>query len=162
MFSNFIRNRYRIIFLAYMSKKNKIAFFLFSLLLIAGVYLYFGLYNIPQMDITATSTEINTSSENLTLSFSRNEVKANSIYKGKIIEVEGIVKDITFLNERNTVLLQGDTKGTSVICDINPSQIVKVKKLKIGQRVAVKGVCKGFLKDVILLNCVLTNQQINE
>lgn len=146
----------------YMSKKNKITFFLFSLLLIVGMYLYFGLYNRTQIDISETSTEINTSSEDLTLSFSENEKKANSSYKGKIIEVVGIVKDITFLNERNTVLLQGDTKGTSVICDLNANQTMRVKELEIGQKVTVKGVCKGFLKDVILLNCVLINQQINE
>jgi len=145
-----------------MNKKNKITFFLLSLLIIGGAYIYFKLYDQPYLDITTVSTEIKTSSERLTASFIQNEKNANSIYQNKIIEVAGIVKEVTFLNNRNTVILYGENKHSGVLCDMQSNQITKVKNLKKGQKVMIKGICKGFLKDAILLNCMLINQQSNE
>ncbi|WP_299436767.1 hypothetical protein [uncultured Aquimarina sp.] len=141
-----------------MNKKNKITFLLFTLFLIGSLCVYFGYYNKPKINIINISTEINTSSEKLTVSFIKNEENANSIYKGKIIEVEGIVKEVTFLNNRNTVILYGENKHSGVLCDMQSNQIMKVKNLKRGQKVMIKGICKGFLKDAILLNCMLINQ----
>lgn len=145
-----------------MNKKNKITFFLLSLLVIGGTYIYFKFYNQPYLDITTVSTEIKTSSERLTASFIQNEKNANSIYQNKIIEVAGIVKEVTFLNNRNTVILYGENEHSGVLCDMQSNQITKVKNLKMGQKVMIKGICKGFLKDAVLLNCMLINQQSNE
>ncbi|WP_298540159.1 hypothetical protein [uncultured Aquimarina sp.] len=145
-----------------MNKKNKITFSLITLLLLGGFYIYFEFYSYPRMDINKVSTEIKTSSKNLTASFIKNEKNANSIYKGKIIEVEGVVKEVTFLNNRNTVILYGDNKHSGVLCDMQSNQMMEIKKLAKGQKIMLKGVCKGFLKDAILLNCMLINQQSNE
>ncbi len=145
-----------------MNRKNKIILFLFGLFLVAGLYVYFGLYLHSYIDIEKVSAEVKISSGNLTSSFILNEKSANSIYRGKVIEVEGIVREVTFLNNRNTVLLQGDTKYSSVICDMQSNQIEEIKKLKQGQKIKIKGVCKGFLKDAILLNCMLINKKSNE
>ncbi|WP_299252661.1 hypothetical protein [uncultured Aquimarina sp.] len=145
-----------------MSKKNKITFSLITLLLLGGLYIYFEFCNYTDIDIDKVSTEIKTSSKNLTASFIRNEKNANSIYKDKIIEVEGVVKEVTFLNKRNTVILYGNNKNSGVLCDMQSNQIMEIKKLVKGQNIVLKGVCKGFLKDAILLNCMLINQQSNE
>ncbi|AXT49749.1 hypothetical protein D1818_02540 [Aquimarina sp. BL5] len=140
-----------------MSKKNKITFSLITLLLLGGLYIYLEFYNYSHIDIDKVSTEIKTSSKHLTASFIQNEKDANSIYKGKIIAVEGIVKEVSFLNNRNTVILYGDNKYSGVLCDMQSDQTVGIRKLKKGQKIMLKGVCKGFLKDAILLNCMLIN-----
>ncbi|MEW7292152.1 OB-fold protein [Aquimarina sp. 2304DJ70-9] len=145
-----------------MNRNNKIVTFLFCLLLVAGLYFYYGFYNRTYVDINHAATEIKISSGELTSTYILNEESANSIYRGKVIEVEGIVKEISFLNNRNTVLLHGDDKYSSVLCDMQSDQIEEVKKLKRGQKIKIKGICKGFLKDAILLNCMLINTQINE
>ncbi len=145
-----------------MNTKNKIITFLFCLLLVAGLYFYFGFYNHAYVDIDNVATEIKMSSGELTSKYILNEESANSIYRGKVIELEGIVKEISFLNNRNTVLLHGDDKYSSVICDMQADQTEEVKKLVPGQKIQIKGICKGFLKDAILLNCMLINTQINE
>ncbi|WP_299217175.1 hypothetical protein [uncultured Aquimarina sp.] len=145
-----------------MSKKNKITCSIITLLLLGGLYIYFEFYNYPRIDIDKVSTEIKTSSKNLTASFIQNEKNANSIYKGKIIEVEGVVKEVSFLNNRNTVILYGDNKYSGVLCDMQSNQMIEIRKLVKGQKIMLKGVCKGFLKDAILLNCMLINQQSNE
>ncbi|MBQ4802079.1 hypothetical protein J8L88_04370 [Aquimarina sp. MMG015] len=141
-----------------MNRKNKITIFLLSLLLIAGAYFYIEYYNTSHIDINNASTEISTDSQKLTASFINNENDANLIYKNKIVEVVGVVKEVTFLNNRNTIILEGENKNSSVLCDMQSDQLRIVKSLKKGQKIELKGICKGFLKDVILLNCMLINQ----
>nr|WP_246615870.1 OB-fold putative lipoprotein [Aquimarina litoralis] len=105
---------------------------------------------------------MHTNSELLVDLYSKDEDKANSHYKNKIIEVTGIVKEISFLNNRNTILLKGNTTKSSVICDMQLNQTAILRKLKKDDVVKIKGVCKGYLKDVILLNCTFINQNTNE
>ncbi|WP_405206681.1 OB-fold protein [Aquimarina sp. LLG6339-5] len=141
-----------------MNRKNKIIIFLFGLLLMVGAYVYIECYNTSHIDIINASTEISTDSQKLTASFISNENDANLIYKDKIVELVGVVKEVTFLNNRNTIVLEGENKNSSVLCDMQSDQLRMVKNLKKGQKIELKGVCKGFLKDVILLNCMLINQ----
>ena len=83
----------------------------------------------------------------------KDEERSDSLYADKIIEVTGHIKEIMFLNNRNTIILNSNTENFGVICDVNPNQKRKIKQLKKHQKIRVKGICKGFLKDVILLNC---------
>ncbi|NER13443.1 hypothetical protein GWK08_08350 [Leptobacterium flavescens] len=139
-------------------KNIAILFFVGLLILYAGLYRIF----FKEVDMIKTPAEIRISSEHLVASFLANEPLANNRYVEKVIEVQGIIDEITYLNDRYTVFLQGGDKWSCLMCDMQPDQIEKVKKLKPGQKVLLKGICKGFLKDAILLNCVLLNQKINE
>ncbi|SEK50280.1 tRNA_anti-like [Aquimarina amphilecti] len=140
-----------------MNNKIKIVIFLFGLLLLAGAYIYMMFYDASHINVINTTTEISTDSRELTASFLNNEKQANLVYKDKVVEVVGIVKEITFLNNRNTIVLQGGNKNSGVLCDMQSDQFIKVQQLKKGQKVELKGICKGFLKDVVLLNCMLIN-----
>ena len=62
------------------------------------------------------------------------------------------MKEITHLNNRITVILNSKNENFGVICDINTNQNEKIEQLKKHQKIRVKGICKGFLKDVIILN----------
>lgn len=97
--------------------------------------------------------ERSVSSKELINAYTINEEKSDRLYAGKIIEVTGFIKEISFLNNRNTIILNSNTETFGVICDVNPNQEEKIKLLKKHQKIRVKGICKGFLKDVILLNC---------
>ena len=119
--------------------------------------------------VTVTSEQPNTNSltakadhyitsEDLLDSFISNEELANKTYVEKTIEVEGIVKEVTFLNNRYTVLLQGNGSYTCIMCDMKEDQVAQVQTLAKGSSVVLKGICKGFLMDAILLNCVLVKK----
>lgn len=115
-------------------------------------------WNAPAKKITAdTHVEIKISSADLLASFMEDESKANSDFVERIIEVKGIVKEVTFLNNRYTVLLQGQGEYACLICDMDEDEIDQMNKVAIGDTITLKGVCKGFLMDAILLNCVLVN-----
>ncbi len=73
-----------------------------------------------------------------------------------VIAVKGTVHEINNVNDRYTILLKGNAVGeTYVICDMNTNQINTTKAVKSGDSILVKGLLKGILKDVIMLNCVV-------
>ena len=118
---------------------------LFVIVLICFYKLYKKIEAVPNIYISSIM---------LTESFSENEILAYKKYVGKVIDTEGI-KKISFKNNRNTLLLEGNQINSGVLCDIETIDSIEFKRLVVGQKIRVKGTCKGFLKDVILLNCVL-------
>ncbi|CAN0604539.1 unnamed protein product, partial [Ectocarpus sp. 12 AP-2014] len=92
--------------------------------------------------------------------FQGNELQANATYTNKVIEVHGTIKEISFLNNRNTIILKSEKfEKNFVICDMSPISNTIIPKLTIGDTITLKGICKGYLLDVILLNCIPTNEK---
>ena len=114
-------------------------------------------YNKPPVNINEVNTEVSISSEKLLTTFNTNEISANSEYVEKVITVNGNIKKITYLNDRYTILLQGENDLSHVMCDMSLSEIDQIRKLKKGESITIKGICKGYLMDVIMLNCILVN-----
>ena len=145
-----------------MKVKNKFFLLVILLLVLINGYCYvLPFFTSSEKNLDNALAELNINSNDLVNSYNTNEEKSDSLYTGKIIEVEGYIKEITFLNARNTIILNSKTENFGVICDINPNQKEKINQLKTHQKIRVKGICKGFLKDVILLNCaidLLTNE----
>ncbi|WP_203257029.1 OB-fold protein [Hyunsoonleella ulvae] len=90
------------------------------------------------------------------IDFIQNEDK-NLLQAEQIIEVEGIVKKISYLNNRTTILLGIDGKENAyVICDMKNNQTEKVAKVTTNDTIRLKGVFKGILEDAIFLNCIIS------
>lgn len=142
--------------MANMKNKRNLFLFTFTLLTIIMLYFFvFPFYKTSEKNLENETASLIIHSKDLVNSYRINEEKSDRLYTGKIIEVTGFVKEITFLNNRNTILLNSNSETFGVICDMNPNQKDKLKLLKEHQKIQVKGICKGFLKDVILLNCSL-------
>lgn len=143
-----------------MSKKSFFLYSLLSILLIAGFFFY--QYNKETtINIASKKHSFTYNASGLVNDFSKNEKLTNKKLAGEIIEIKGTIKKISFLNDRNTIILFGN-KTSGVICDFDNKHKLFIKKLKENQQITVKGICKGFLKDVILLNCVLIDPKTNE
>ncbi|MDT7832937.1 hypothetical protein RQM59_11135 [Flavobacteriaceae bacterium S356] len=146
-----------------MSKKRNIVLLVLSALLIVFcIYLNSKLTAETYIDIENVSTELNITSNKLVANFMDNEERADSMFSGKIVEITGRVKEVTFLNNRNTVILYGQNTASGIICDFDTNQLEEIKNLSKNQKITIKGVCKGFLKDVVILNCLLMNTNLNE
>lgn len=125
-------------------------------LLLAGFLVFFVWFNrSPDQNSIVRQTDIRITSAELIDSFRNNEIAANTAFVEKTIEVEGVVKDITFFNERYTVLLQGGDGLSCIMCDMQEDQIEELNLIKRGDKIVLKGICKGYLMDAILLNCII-------
>lgn len=143
-----------------MNKKKY--YFLFTFILLISFYIGGHFFTASNVDIQNAPVEIMVDAKKITASFIKDESAANKLYKDKVVEVFGIIKGTTFVNKTNTIILQSDYNDYSVICDMQVDSLAVFKQLKPGQKVIIKGICKGFLHDVILLNCMFINTQSNE
>lgn len=113
------------------------------------------IYYKPHRSVRKEKAAFRLSVSELVDSFSQDEARANSLYLGKVLEVEGMLKEI-ILNDSTLVLLLGDsTQMTGVSCYLQKDQKDKYTTLKRGESVQVKGICNGMLLDIVLDKCIL-------
>lgn len=122
-----------------------------------GVFSAYKMYNKPHVDVAETTADITVSANKILNDFSSDEAKANSIYLEKIIEVKGVISDVKVENGKGIISLKTDDDFGSVLCTLSENATKSMNLLKTGQALSLKGICKGFLMDVILVNCETEN-----
>ncbi len=97
----------------------------------------------------------------LVIDFEGNEVRANQIYGGKRIRVNGTVNSIDILKDgRLTLTFHSPAAGYAhTRCSFNKSQSSRLAEIQGGQEVIVEGTVRGFGDDlkryVELENCIV-------
>ncbi len=138
-----------------MIKKYGYILGLLAVLLLISGYLY--LRKKDTFNTQNNNPVVTISAKNLISFFKENKEHYATLYVDKVIAIEGIIKEINYINNRHTILLRGDKEDLSlVICDMQTDQTQKTKSLKRGDTVLLKGVFKGYLKDAVFLNCVIS------
>ena len=107
----------------------------------------------PSID-SGTEPVLSVNSKTLYKDYSNNEIAADDKYKGKIIQVNGTIRDIgNDIMDDAYVTLIGDEFFGDIQCYFSDkSNIVDLKK---GQRISVVGYCDGLFMNVLLKNCIL-------
>jgi hypothetical protein len=119
------------------------------LVLITALYVWFFIWNKPQTNIK-NATAIKTEARELFTQYTANEKTANANYIDKILEVTGTAGTVSKNAEGLDVvfLLSGDPMF-GVICTMEEQNT----GIKTGDVVTLKGICTGFLTDVVLIRC---------
>ena len=142
-----------------MINKNKIkivlAIFCF---VIIGVVALVSMYNKPQVKIAELKTDLTCTATRLLKDYELDEVKANTLYLEKILEVKGVVLEAFIKKGKGVVVLQNKSSMSSVICHLSSEETLKVKSLNKGNSVTIKGICTGYLMDVILVKSIITKK----
>lgn len=89
---------------------------------------------------------------NLLSEFETNESAANTKYLDKIIVVEGIVADVKKDTSGVSVYLKEPESMSGVLCGFNKNTQIP-HEIKVGETLKIKGVCNGYLMDVLLNKC---------
>ncbi|WP_298905018.1 hypothetical protein [uncultured Psychroserpens sp.] len=132
----------------YLDKIFVIVFLLVSVAIIAS-------------DLISKSGDSNTIKKRTIKQLSTNELifeyKNNSLGKfiEKAIEVDGVLKEIMYKNNVYTLYLTDGHNNTYILCELQNDQAKKIPNLLVGDKVKIKGILKGHLMDVILLNCII-------
>lgn len=135
-------------------KKNTLIFISFSLIALLSFFFVFKNYLKSNVSNKLIETEI----KSIVSLFLKNETEANKLYVGKEIKLEGTVAKKTFLNNEKTLFLVTPYSNVFIICEMDDKQ-KGLNKILPKQKIIIKGICKGFLQDVILLNCnILANE----
>ncbi len=123
--------------------------------LIAAGYGFY-LYNKPVADTNDLKAAYTLSADELFNQFENDESGANAKYLGKIIEVNGKIREFSIgdSGEINLVLSSGsDMFGIN--CGLSKGQDSEYRNFREGDSIKVKGECSGISMDVVLTRCVI-------
>jgi RNA polymerase subunit RPABC4/transcription elongation factor Spt4 len=93
----------------------------------------------------------------LYVAYEENEVKADSLYKGKTVRITGVINDIgkDILTDEPYITFAGDEYGfTGIQIYFNRAERGKIVNLSKGRTVTIVGKCDGKLINVFIRNSV--------
>lgn len=82
--------------------------------------------------------------------FLANDSAANKKYNEKVLEINGMVSAINLAADSTSTIRFEDSTGSYAIFSMEKNQIDKIKNIKAGDPVSVKGVCSGSIFSDIL------------
>lgn len=84
--------------------------------------------------------------------FETNEELANQQYLGKVIIVSGKLESIKETDTDVSLYLKQDNDLSGILCNFDKS-VIDLSKTNIGSTIKVKGICTGYLIDVVMNKC---------
>ena len=127
------------------------------IILLAFGFAYYE-YNKPKPDITELKAAPVTA-VNLFQDYSANESKANRLYLNKAVQVTGKVLDVKQGQDKHLqIILDAGDPMFGVACTMDKTaKDSKRTAVRPGDQVTVKGICSGFLNDVVLVSSILVD-----
>mgnify|MGYP000398021914 CR=1 FL=1 len=138
-------------------KFKKIVLPIILLSIVVAVVAY-NVYNKPHVDVADAKADLTVTAKNLFSEFSKDEVKANTQYLDKIIQVQGLIQNLKVENELGVVTLKTEDDFGTVQCNLSREATSNFKLLKENDLVTIKGICTGYLMDVVLIKSEIVNQ----
>ena len=120
-------------------------------LIATGAIVFYYLYNKPLQDVASLEAQV-VSAEKLYSAFSNNEQSANSEYLNKAVEVNGKVIEVKKNQvDGSQIVLDTGNPMSGIACTMEDD----TKNIRPGDEVTIKGICTGYLNDVIIIRSLL-------
>jgi len=127
-------------------------------LLLAGIG--WDKFNKTHEDLLQISPDHKLTASALFDTFSEDESRANELYLGQIIEIEGKIVSIETPSEgiANLLIGAGENSMGGIICSFSDLKADLLTSFKKTQKIKIRGSCSGFLMDVNLVRCIVVPQ----
>jgi hypothetical protein len=123
-------------------------------LLLLGGYLY--LRYMPEKSMSKQASDFSMTATKLAEEFETDPSASNSKFIGRIIEVTGVISEIsTDQNNSLVFILRENETPTGVLCTVSEISTQKAERYKVGDAVVLKGICTGMLFEVVLNKCII-------
>lgn len=132
---------------------KKIGWTLLALISIAGLIFYY-LYSKPVDSLENVKPTATLTADSIFLLFEQNEMKSNDVYLNKVISVSGKIQNVLADTSGVAITLQTSSGLFGVTCKMDETNL-DISQYSEGQTVKIKGLCTGYLMDVILIRCVM-------
>jgi hypothetical protein len=122
--------------------------------LLLGTYLY--LRYMPEKSVSKQETDFKVMATVLADEYSLNPEASDRKYIDRVVEVTGIIAEITTDQNNSTVfILRENSTTTGILCTLDNSAAKKARQYKTGSKITLKGTCTGMLFEVVLNKCVI-------
>jgi len=113
---------------------------------VVGCWLYIN-RNVASLKNQKPDVEV--SAQKLLEDYTADEKTANETYLGKVVQVSGKVTTIAEEEGKKKVNLDTGNPISAIICEVESGK--DIGSIKAGDEVKMKGLCSGYLSDVILV-----------
>lgn len=127
---------------------KKILIIFLAVVVLGGVAAYYY-YNMPVASLENTKPDVEVSAHKLLTDYETDEKTANDTYLGKVIQVKGEISAIVNEGGKRKIQLDAGSPMSSIICEIDSTN--NISAVKTGDEVKIKGLCSGYLSDVIVV-----------
>lgn len=129
----------------------RVILLIIALVILSGILIGYTLYNKPQRSVEREEA-VSVSADQLFKDFEGDEAAANTKYLNQAVLVTGTISEISFNQDGKTVLILGtDNPMFGVSCTLEG----QAQGLSAGARVSVKGICTGYLSDVVITRGII-------
>ncbi len=123
---------------------------------IIGITTAYYIYNKPHAEVASMEVDHTVDATTLYASFDQNEKEANTEYLNDVIIVNGKLLTIEKSEDGGTTLIiDGGAMLGGVKCEMDSHSVHDLDSLEVGDPLKLKGICSGFLMDVIMVRCIL-------
>lgn len=135
------------------NKKRIIKLSLLSIVIvvITGGFVGYKMWTKPHRNVEAAKA-ITATALQLAGAYEANETSANIQYLDKVLEVSGTVSEIAKNQKGEPVITLKGTDMSGVICTLEG---IVPAMMKAGETMTIKGICTGYLTDVVLVRCIV-------
>ena len=124
-----------------------------SLLFVTLTFIGLKLYNKPHRSV-ADEESIPISASQLFVDFEQDESVANQKYLDHVVDVTGVVSEtLTNQQGQTVVFLKSENPMFGIQCTLESHSI----GVSPGSTITVKGICTGYLSDVVITKGILIN-----
>lgn len=136
--------------------KNKFRYILAFLLLavIGAILLWKYAFRETESSVASQKADFTITVPGLLEAFEKDETGANALYLDKVLLVSGMVESISADSLGYSVYLKENDSVSGVICSFDKNSL-DTALIKKGMQVSIKGLCTGYLMDVVLNKCSL-------
>jgi len=141
-----------------MRKKGRTILFILIAFVLCAIVIGYLVWNRPHSDVKDADA-VKTDAIALYNGFMSDSAKANSAFLNKVVQVSGLVQDVSVnQQQQQIILLKTSVPGASVNCTMEKIG----NKIKQGDKVVIKGICSGYIGgdtemgipgDVFLIRC---------
>ncbi|MBK9337960.1 MAG: hypothetical protein IPM98_16010 [Lewinellaceae bacterium] len=132
------------------------------LLLVAAVVggsIGFYFYNKKVPSMAGQASEVAIDAARLFQEFEADENAANARYVGKIVAVQGTVRESAILDDGTPKVILETGNDFGVSCEFDPNTRHARTAFQPGEKLTLKGECAGLNLDVQLARCVVSDEK---
>ena len=122
------------------------------LLAVIGACIGYYMYNKPVDKMAQMTVDESISAEQLFTNFETDEAAANQKYLDKVLVVKGEVVKTKKDESKATILLDTGDMLANIMCQM---ESLDVDLPENGSTVSIKGLCTGYLTDVVLIKGII-------
>lgn len=137
--------------------KRSLSILILSLIIISlGIIVSLYVFRPSEDSVEKQKADITIDAGSLLNNFETNEQKANTLYLDQVISVSGTIAEINEDEQYVSLTLREPDALSGVSCTFN-KETLDGRSFRKGEKVTVKGVCTGYLLDVVLTKCALAD-----